>query len=135
MNDRMMRTSNKSERTRIGTGTWLELKYEDVKRAIEGGNNSATTKLAWLKLSGLGGADVDEDGAVAMLEKRVRDRDTDAMWILGACYEYGMGIEQDIKRAEALYKQSSEKGNEIGLFFEYRGWNIRGSGKMIMQSL
>ena len=47
-------------------------------------------------LSGLGGVAVDEDGAVALLQERVKDRDTDAMWMLGLCCEYGRGIEQDI---------------------------------------
>ena len=67
--------------------------------------------------SGLGGVDVDEDGAVALLEERVKEGDTDAMWMLGLCYEFGIGIEQDIEQAEKLYQQSSDGGNEIGKFF------------------
>ena len=72
------------------------------------------TKQAWLKLSGLGDVDVDEDGAVALLEERVKDGDGEAMWMLGVCNEYGLGTEQNIKRAEDLYKQSSDGGNVIG---------------------
>ena len=75
------------------------------------------TKQAWLMLSGLGGVDVDEDGAVALLKERMKEGDTDAMWMLGICYEYGIGIEQDIEQAEKLYQQSSDGGNEIGKFF------------------
>ncbi len=48
------------------------LKYNDVKRAVEEGNEKSKTKLAGLKLSGLGGAKVDEDGAVVLLEERVK---------------------------------------------------------------
>ena len=96
---------------------WKDLKYSEVLKEVERGDNSAKTKLAWSKLSGVGGAEVDKDGAVALLEERVKDRDSDAMWMLGVCYEYGRGIEQDIERAELLYKQSSESGNEISMFF------------------
>ena len=114
---------------------WRELKYNEVLKEVESGDNSAKTKLAWLKLSGLGGAEIDEDGAVVLLEERVKDRDGDAMWMLGVCYEFGMGIEQDIERADELYKQSSEKGNEIGKFFVWNGKDERGSGKMKMKGL
>ncbi len=112
---------------------WRELKYSEVLKEVESGDNSAKTKLAWLKLSGLGGAEVDEDGAVALLEERVKDSDGDAMWMLGVCCEFGRGIEQNIERAEKLYKQSCEKGNEIGKFFESLG--ERWSGETRVMSL
>ncbi len=115
--------------------SWKELKHDEVESAVERGDESAKTKLAWLMLSGLGGADVDEDGAVALLEERVKDRDSDAMWMLGVCYEYGRGTEQDIERAEVLYKQSSEKGNKIGSFFVSHKGDERGSGKMNIKRL
>ena len=115
--------------------SWLELKYNDVLNAVERGNEKAKTKLAWLMLSGTGGAVVDEDAAVVLLEERVKDRDTDAMWILGACYEYGMGTQQDIQHANDLYKQSSNGGNKIGAFLMSCEWLGRGSGVMKMNSL
>ncbi len=116
--------------------SWKELKNKKIKSAVERGDESAKTELAWLKLSGLGGADVDEEGAVALLEERVKaGYDGDAMWMLGVCYEYGIGIEQDIEQAEMLYKQSSEKGNKSGAFFESRGGYKRGSGKMKIKRL
>ena len=129
----MMATLNKAEGS---VEDWSELKYEDVEKAVEGGDESAKTKLAWLKLSGLGGAEKDEDGAVALLEERIKKGDDgEAMWILGVCNEYGLGTEQDIERAEDLYKQSSERGNEIGKFFEMHEWWGRGDGKMKMYCL
>ena len=116
--------------------SWKELKYEEVKSAVERGDESAKTKLAWLMLSGLGGADVDEDGAVALLEERVKEGDDgDAMWMLGVCYEYGRGIEQDIEQAETLYKGSSSKGNKIGTFFASHREYERGSGEMKIERL
>ncbi len=112
----------------VQSKAWRELKYEEVKSAVERGDESAKTKLAWLKLSGLGGAEVDEDGAVALLEERVKDKDSDAMWMLGVCNECGIGIEQDIERAEMLYQQSNERGNKIGAFFVSNRDYERGSG-------
>ena len=127
--------SSSDEEVEIDDDGWLKLKYDDVKKAVERGDEKAKTKLAWLMLSGIGGADVDEDGAVALLEERVKDKDTDAMWMLGICYEFGTGIEQDTEQAEKLYQQSNDGGNEIGkLFVRHEDWG-RGSGKMRMYGL
>ena len=105
--------------------------YKDIVRAVEGGDNKAKTKLAWYKLSGCGGAEVDEEGAVALLEERVKDKDIEAIWMLGLCYEYGMGCEQDIERAETLYDESRRGGSVIGKFLAENGKEERGSGMMI----
>ena len=107
-----------------------ESEYKEILRAVEGGDNEAKTKLAWYKLSGCGGAEVDEDGAVVLLEEREKDKDVEAMWMLGLCYEYGMGVEQDLKRAEELYKGSSEDRSVIGKFLAEHGEEERGSGRM-----
>ena len=107
-----------------------EAEYKEILRAVEGGDNEAKTKLAWYKLSGCGGAEVDEEGAVALLEERVKDKDIEAMWMLGLCYEYGMGVEQDLERAEELYKESGDGESEIGKFLAWNGEDERGSGMM-----
>ena len=113
--------------------SWGELKYDEVMNAVERGDESAKTELAWLKLSGLGGCEVDEDGAVELLEERVKEGDDEAMWMLGVCNEYGRGTEQDIERAEMLYEQSKELGNRVGATFL---WQFeRGIGKMKMKCL
>ena len=122
---------------RILIMTSEEQKYEDALNAVERGDNSAKTKIAWYKLSGHGGAEKDEDGAVVLLEERVKDRDTEAMWMLGECNEFGIGTEQDIERAGKLYKQSSERGNRIGkiLMDNKSKWYERGSGYLKMKRL
>ena len=112
-----------------------EQEYRDALSAVEGGDESAKTKVAWYKLSGRGGAEKDEDGAVALLEERVKDGDAEAMWMLGECNEFGIGTEQNIERAEMLYKQSSEKGNNIGAFFVSHRWYERGSGYLMIERL
>ena len=114
-----------------------ESEYKDIVRAVESGDNEAKTKLAWYKLSGCGGAEVDEKGAVVLLEERVENKDVEAMWMLGLCYEYGMGCEQDIERAESLYDESSKGESVIGKFLakngkeeSIMGEEERGSGVM-----
>ena len=110
----------------------METKYKEVIDAIERGDESAKTKLAWYKLSGLEGVKVDADEAVKLLEERVVAGDSEAMWMLGLCKEYGRGTKQDIEEADKLYKQSNESGNEIGKILAWKGWYGygRGSGKM-----
>ena len=87
---------------------------------------SAKTSLAWYKLSGQGGSRKDVDEAVVLLEERVKDRDGEAMWMLGLCKEYGMGTDQEIEQAVKLYKQSSENGNSIGDFLASKeDWGLK----------
>ncbi len=108
----------------------MEEEYKEVLSAVERGEKSAKTKLAWFKLSGIGGAQVDVVGAVKILEERVKEGDGEAMWMLGLCKEYGRGTEQDIEGAEKLYKECAEAGNEIGKILVKKGYMGRGSGKM-----
>ena len=107
--------------------------YEEVVRAVESGDNKAKTRLAWYKLTGCGGAEIDKDSAVVLLEERVKDKDEEAMWMLGLCYEYGMGCEQDIEKAVKLYKQCCDEGNVIGKFLYKNGKDKRGSGVVIVR--
>ena len=107
-----------------------EAQYKEIVKAVESGDNKAKTKLAYYKLSGYGGCDIDVDEAVVLLKERVKDKDTEAMWLLGLCYEYGMGCEQDLKQAESLYKQSKDGGNVIGKVFAENRSHIRGTGVM-----
>ena len=79
--------------------------------------------------------DADES-VVSLLEERVKEKDEEAMWMLGLCYEYGIGCERDLTRAETLYKQSCDGGNVIGKFLKDSGENNgRGSGMMIVCGL
>ena len=113
-----------------------EQEYKDVLGGAERGDESAKTRLAWYMLSGRGGAAVNAKGAVALLEERVKDRDAEAMWMLGVCCEFGIGIEQDIERASKLYGQSKEGGNMIGEKLAENGKvNERGSGYLRINSL
>ena len=108
----------------------FEEPYENVLHAVERGDNKAKTQLALYKLSGRGGAEIEVEEVVALLDERVKDKDAEAMWMLGLCYEYGMGCEQDLERTEELYKRSCESGNVIGMFLMENGSKTRGSGIM-----
>ena len=91
-----------------------EREYKSVLSALARGYKYAKTRLAWFKLAGVGGCEADEEGAVALLEERVKEGiDAEAMWMLGVCCEFGRGIEQDRERALKLYEESS-KGSNIG---------------------
>ena len=109
--------------------------YREAVTALEKSDMKAKTKVAYYKLTGLGGAEVDEDEAVVLLEELAKDGDNEAKWMLGLCYEYGMGIEQDVERAELLYKQSKEGGNVVGEFLLQNAEGGRGTGVMRAVSL
>ena len=81
----------------------------------------AFSELAWLR---------DADEADPLLERRLKDRDSNAMWMLGLCCEYGLGTAQDIERAELLYRESCEGGNFVGEFLLKNDEGGRGSGEM-----
>ena len=112
-----------------------EAQYRKAVQAMESGDESAKTKVAFFKLSGRGGVKVDADGAVALLEERVKDRDCEAKWMLGLCCEYGMGIEQDIERAVKLYGECYEGGNVVGVFLMKNIEGERGTGVVTVNSL
>ena len=112
-----------------------EAQYRKAVQAMESGDESAKTKVAFYKLSGRGGVEVDADGAVALLEERVKEGDYEAKWMLGLCCEYGIGTEQDIERAEKLYGESCEGGNVVGEFLKKNDEGGRGTGVMKVNGL
>ena len=93
-----------------------------------------TDKARWM-LEGSHGMERDADAAVALLEAKVKDGDTEAMWMLGVCCEYGMGTEQDVDRAEQLYKRGVKQGNATAklLTYELKNWNGRGFTQMDLE--
>ena len=111
--------------------------YKQVVEALKEGNKEAKTKLARYLLSGYGGVQIDEDRAFDILKERVtKDGDAEAMWMMGLCYEYGMGCETSVEEAESLYKRCREGGNATGEFLVENGeGNERGSGVMKVKSL
>ena len=70
--------------------------------------------------------------AVQLLQQFVEEGDSDAMWILGMCNEFGLGKPRDIQEAERLYSLSSHEGNAIGSFISVNQ-EYEEKGKGVMQ--
>ena len=104
------KTKLKNQRTKEIT------EYKQVLKDLKKGEGCVKTGLAWFLLSGLGGASMDKNEAIKLLKERTEEEDTDAMWMLGLCKEFGIGEEKDITGAEQLYNRSSQKGNTYGRF-------------------
>ena len=96
---------------------------------------SAKAKIAFDRLSGHGDVEVDAVGAVALLEELAKQGDSEAMWMLGLCLEYGVGTQRDIGRAVMLYNQSCEAKNVVGEFLLKNEEGGRGSGRMVVKSM
>ena len=88
-------------------------------------------------LEGSHGMARDADAAVALLEEKVQNCDAEAMWMLGVCCEFGLGTEQDVARAEKLYKRAAELGSSPArlLTGKLKNKNGRGSTQMDLGSL
>ena len=86
-----------------------------------------TEKARWM-LEGSHGMTRDAEAAVALLEDKVKDGDTKAMWMLGVCCEFGIGTKQDVARAEQLYERGAAQGNKTAklLTGELKNKNGRG---------
>ena len=113
-----------------------EARYQEALRAMESGDEKAKTEVAFFTISGRGGgADIDVDDAVALLEDRVKNGDDDAMWMLGLCCEYGIGMKQDVEGADLLYIQSRDLHNNIGEFLTRDRGQKRGSRVLKVNSL
>ena len=71
------------------------------------------------------------DEAVVLLEEQVKDHDSEAMWMLGVCNEFGMGTEQDVERAQKLYQASSQQST-TGALLTTKMVNKNGRGNTDM---
>jgi len=105
-------------------------RYQHLLTAVETGDEKAKTELAILKLTGSDGAEVDKVGAFSLLGERAAAEDGDALWILGLCYEYGIGISQDIERAGSLYLRSKRSKSQFARFLSENFETERATGVM-----
>ena len=49
--------------------------------------------------------------ADTVLQEKAERGDTDCIWMLGVCYEDGVGVEQSVWQAEKLYESAAQRGN------------------------
>jgi len=89
------------------------LSYNTVNNEVLNGKKEAKTELAALLLLGVG-VEVDQAAAATLLQERVDDGDRRAMWMLGICCEYGIGVPQDTQKATELYERSAKLGCAAG---------------------
>ena len=90
-------------------------RYQQAVDALDGGDESAKTTIAFYKLTGYGGVTIDAEEAVALLRERVDDGDAQAMLLLGLCTEHGIGTEKDVELAKGLYSFSAEAGVPVAV--------------------
>ena len=84
-------------------------------------------------LEGSHGMARDADGAVVVLQQQVDEHhDAQAMWLLGLCCEYGRGTEQDTQRAEQLFQQAAQQGDETAKLLVDQLRNSSGRGCLDM---
>ena len=88
-----------------------ESKLQEVLNAVKKGEDGSRIKLEQLTFSKLG---VDEE-MIRRFGEQVEKGDSEAMWKLGLCKEYGLGTKQSVREAESLHEESSDCGNPIGI--------------------
>ena len=93
-----------------------------------------TEKAQWM-LEGSHGMERDADAAVALLEEQVKERDAEAMWMLGVCCEFGMGTGQSVAHAEQLYRRGAAQGTPTAklLLDKLKNKNGRGCAQMNLE--
>ena len=64
-----------------------------------------TTKALWL-LQGSHDCKRDPEAAVQLLKQAAKANDPEAKWMLGLCFEYGVGTKSDVPHAMNLFKKS-----------------------------
>ena len=89
-----------------------------------------TEKALWM-LEGSHGMERD---AEALLVVNAEDGDAEAMWMLGVCCEVGMGMEQDVARAEQLYERGAKRNATAKLLIgKLKNRNGRGCTEMDLE--
>ena len=57
-------------------------------------------------------AERDNERALAMLKALASSQCLEAMWLLGTCYERGIGVERDAEEAKAWYAKAGSLGSK-----------------------
>jgi hypothetical protein len=103
----------------------LEVSQEEqLQVAAREGDSRALKGLAYMRLNPSEDR-YDPSRAAAFLEKASEAGDPEAMFELARMYERGIGVEQDVDKALALFRKSADEGfadaiNDLG-FLHYQG--------------
>ena len=82
---------------------------EDCRQAAEDGDANAVVQMGMNCLYGIGGAAKDPEKAFRWFSQTAPDDPAGLYW-LGVCYDNGFGVEQDVSRALALYREAAGAG-------------------------
>ena len=74
------------------------------------GHIQGQVQTAFCYLNGTGGTPKDPKRAVAFFEQAARQNDAGGQYWLARSYEYGKGIDKDLKKANEWYARSAENG-------------------------
>lgn len=102
---------------------------ERIRELAEGDNSSAQGWLGNLYFDGNETFEIEPDytEAVTWLKKASRGGNDNAMNLLGICYKYGLGVEQDDKGAIHCFEHASRLNNVIAMVNLAREY-IKGKG-------
>ena len=86
----------------------MEAEQKEQKQEV-----SLTTKALWL-LQGSHQCKRDPEAAVALLKQATKANDPEAKWMLGLCFEYGVGTKSNGPHAMNLYKKAAHQKSLVG---------------------
>jgi TPR repeat protein len=90
---------------------WNEVSLEDLRVVAAGGDAGAQCALGWIE-----GNDENAEAAAGWFRKAAEQGHAEAQFHLGACLDFGPGVEQDQTEAVSWYRKAAEQGHAMGQF-------------------
>lgn len=128
---------NKSEHSILFDFFGKDFKTFDIevcKRAAFEGDGKAQAFMAFCYLLGYFDSDNDEDMAYGLAKEAAKVKCPEGFVVLGLCYQYGIGVEQDEKKALNNFKKAYDYGNNNPIALCYFG-EVYLEGKIVRQNL
>lgn len=99
-----------------------------LQSAVEKNHAAAKCDLAIYYLEGEGTGEDLRKSAIELLESAAKQKNPEALYYLGVCYQRGQFVNKDERRAFQLLRQSADKGNHeaqyrVGSFY-YHGTGV-----------
>ncbi|CAG8547196.1 12418_t:CDS:2, partial [Acaulospora morrowiae] len=95
----------------VGVEKNLEKSFELYKISVEGGFLADKCLLSEFYYYGIGGAERDPKHAFHLLRSSATVGYIPAMYWLGYCYQYGVGVTRNLENAADLYREVIQKGD------------------------
>ena len=106
------------------------------EKAAHSGNVIAMHNLGLLYLGGHNGINKDHNKAFELFKKSAKEKYSNGIIMLGACYEAGIGTNVDMYRAFELYQEVAKLGNSkaqynLAIMYEF-GYRIEKDLKILV---